>query len=98
MATDTARNDRWSSLATVGYILIKQRSDFDSRSYGYAKLSELLTATILFELGHRRSGGGEGSVPEGRSAGWRCWSTTQAPRCWKPDRGTTCGSRRSSGP
>ena len=62
-AVDAASDDDgWASLATVGHILIKQRSDFDSRSYGYAKLSELLTATTLFELDHRRAGDGKQAV------------------------------------
>src|SRR5690349_20125849 len=38
-------DDGWASLAAVGNIILKQRSDFDSRTYGYAKLSDLLTAT-----------------------------------------------------
>ena len=62
-AVDAASDDDgWASLAAVGHILIKQRSDFDSRSYGYAKLSELLTATTLFELDHRRAGDGKQAV------------------------------------
>nr|WP_256335066.1 NYN domain-containing protein [Lentzea albidocapillata] len=62
-AVDAASDDDgWAPLATVGHILIKQRSDFDSRNYGYAKLSELLTATTLFELDHRRSGDGKPAV------------------------------------
>lgn len=62
-AIDAASDDDgWAALAAVGHILIKQRSDFDSRSYGYAKLSELLTATTLFELDHRRSGDSKQAV------------------------------------
>jgi uncharacterized LabA/DUF88 family protein len=62
-AVDAASDDDgWAPLATVGHILIKQRSDFDSRSYGYAKLSELISATTLFELDHRSSGDGKPAV------------------------------------
>jgi hypothetical protein len=42
-------DDGWASLATVGHIITKQRPDFDSRTYGDAKLSDLITATTLFE-------------------------------------------------
>jgi uncharacterized LabA/DUF88 family protein len=55
-------DDGWASLATVGHIIIKQRSDFDSRNYGYAKLSELLAATTLFGLDRRSPGDGKPAV------------------------------------
>lgn len=42
--------DGWAPLASVGHIITKQRPEFDSRNYGYAKLSELITATTLFVL------------------------------------------------
>jgi uncharacterized LabA/DUF88 family protein len=62
-AIDAASDDDgWASLAAVGNIIIKQRSDFDSRTYGYAKLSELLAATMLFELDRRSPGGGKPAV------------------------------------
>src|SRR5262249_42509481 len=38
-------DDGWASLAAVGNILTNQRPDFDSRSYGYGKLSDLIKAT-----------------------------------------------------
>jgi len=34
----------------VGSNLTKQAPDFDSRTYGYSKLSDLLEATRLFEV------------------------------------------------
>jgi hypothetical protein len=34
--------DGWEHLATVGSIITKHGLDFDSRTYGYAKLSDLL--------------------------------------------------------
>ncbi|WP_236794716.1 NYN domain-containing protein [Amycolatopsis sp. GM8] len=49
-------DDGWASLASVGSIVTKQRPDFDSRTYGYAKLSDLITATTLFELNRRSPG------------------------------------------
>jgi uncharacterized LabA/DUF88 family protein len=52
-------DDGWAHLANVGHIITKQRSDFDARTYGYTKLSDLLAATTLFELDRRDSGGGK---------------------------------------
>ena len=45
-----------------GNIITKQRPDFDSRNYGYAKLSDLITATTLFELDRRSPGDGKPAV------------------------------------
>jgi uncharacterized LabA/DUF88 family protein len=55
-------DDGWASLAHVGQIITKQRSDFDSRTYGYAKLSDLIAATTLFDLDRRDPGGGKHAV------------------------------------
>ncbi|GIF06674.1 NYN domain-containing protein [Actinoplanes siamensis] len=46
-------DDGWAPLAAVGHILIKQSPDFDARNWGYTKLSDLLTATGLFESERR---------------------------------------------
>jgi hypothetical protein len=46
-------------LAAIGSILTNQRPDFDSRSYGYGKLSDLITATTLFEIERRSPGDGK---------------------------------------
>src|SRR5437763_14824141 len=54
--------DGWARLASVGTIITKQRPDFDSRNYGYAKLSDLITATTLFELDRRSPGDGKPAV------------------------------------
>ena len=51
-------DDGWAPLAAVGNIITNQRPDFDSRSYGYGKLSELVAATTLFEIERRSSGEG----------------------------------------
>lgn len=45
--------DGWSNLAAVGHN-INNRTSFDQRNYGYAKLSALIEATELFET--RRDG------------------------------------------
>jgi len=55
-------DDGWAHLGTVGSIITKQRPDFDSRNYGYAKLSDLFTATTLFELDRRSPGDGKPAV------------------------------------
>ena len=54
--------DGWAHLGAVGSIITKQRPDFDSRSYGYPKLSELTAATTLFELDRRSPGDGKPDV------------------------------------
>jgi uncharacterized LabA/DUF88 family protein len=52
-------DDGWAQLGSVGNIITKQRPDFDSRSYGYTKLSDLMAATTLFELDRRAAGDGK---------------------------------------
>jgi uncharacterized LabA/DUF88 family protein len=52
-------DDGWAALASVGHIVTKQRPDFDSRNYGYGKLSDLMAATTLFEMERRSSGEGK---------------------------------------
>ena len=54
--------DGWAPLAAVGSIITKQAPDFDSRNYGYTKLSDLMAATTLFELDRRGSGDGKPGV------------------------------------
>ncbi|MGH8182385.1 MAG: NYN domain-containing protein [Rhodanobacteraceae bacterium] len=51
-------DDGWAALAVVGSIVNKQRPDFDARSYGYGKLSDLVAATTLFEMERRSAGEG----------------------------------------
>jgi uncharacterized LabA/DUF88 family protein len=54
--------DGWAALASVGHIITKQRPEFDSRNYDYAKLSDLIRATTLFELDHRSPGDGKSKI------------------------------------
>jgi uncharacterized LabA/DUF88 family protein len=50
-AVDDASDDSgWAHLGEVGSILTKKRPDFDSRNYGYSKLSDLLEAMPRFEV------------------------------------------------
>lgn len=55
-------DDGWAPLASVGHILTNQSPDFDSRTYGYAKLSDLTAATTLFEVDRRSPGDGKQSI------------------------------------
>ena len=52
-------DDGWAPLSSIGNIVTNQRPDFDSRSYGFAKLSDLIKATTLFELERRSPGDGK---------------------------------------
>lgn len=46
-------DDGWAALAQVGHLLVKQSPDFDPRTYGYTKLSDLVDATALFDTDRR---------------------------------------------
>ena len=55
-AVEAAADDEgWAGLGAVGSHISKQTS-FDSRNYGYAKLSDLILATGLFEVTKRDKG------------------------------------------
>ena len=49
----------WASLGPVGSIINKQSPDFDSRNYGYAKLSGLIKGIGLFDTEERQIGNGK---------------------------------------
>jgi len=51
----------WADHGTVANRIAQQVPDFDSRNYGYAKLSGLIEATQLFDL-DKRATGEEGNV------------------------------------
>jgi uncharacterized LabA/DUF88 family protein len=55
MAIDSATGEEseWASLGLVGTHLSKLMPDFDSRNYGYGKLSDLLEAIGSFELSRK---------------------------------------------
>jgi hypothetical protein len=46
--------DGWAPLARVGHIITTQRLDFDARTYGHAKLANLVEATARFDVDRRR--------------------------------------------
>ena len=49
--------DGWANLGTVGHLMRQQQPDFDSRNWGYAKLSDLVRATELFVVRTPPTGG-----------------------------------------
>jgi uncharacterized LabA/DUF88 family protein len=55
-------DDGWATLGQVGTILTNQQPDFDSRNWGYAKLSDLMAGTTLFEQERRSLGEGKQSA------------------------------------
>lgn len=50
-------DDGWANLAHVGSVIRKKQPDFDSRNWGYAKLSDLVRATELFTVKPNPGGG-----------------------------------------
>lgn len=55
-------DDGWARMADVGNIITKRHPDFDQRSWGYPKLTDLVKTTALFEIDERRSGNGKSTV------------------------------------
>ncbi len=72
-------DDGWAALATVGHIITNQRPDFDSRTYGYAKLSDLILATTLFATERRSPGDGKPGIIFARDKRRRRASARPAP-------------------
>ncbi|WIB16038.1 NYN domain-containing protein [Curtobacterium sp. MCPF17_050] len=52
--TTASSEDGWANLATVGQLLRKWQPDFDSRNWGYPKLSEVVRATGQFTIEGQR--------------------------------------------
>lgn len=79
----------WAFLGAVGNLLLKRQPSFDSRNYGYQKLSELIDATGCFEVDHREGVGNQKLVyvrlkspdelldDEEENEGSRAWSENQ---------------------
>lgn len=58
-AVEAASDDTgWAHLGAVGRNIASQSPEFDARTYGYGKLSELVAALPLFEMEERRQGEG----------------------------------------
>ncbi len=54
--SDLADEQGWAFLGDVGNLLLKVRPAFDSRSYGYPKLSSLIRSIDAFEINERPTG------------------------------------------
>ncbi|GAB1312743.1 HTH OST-type domain-containing protein [Madurella fahalii] len=52
----------WANLAKVGTLISNQRPDFDPRTYGYFKFSEVVMATNAFEIVKRTPAEGKAVV------------------------------------
>ncbi len=50
---DLADENGWAFLGDVGNLLLKKQPSFDSRNYGYQKLSQLIQAMDRFEIAPR---------------------------------------------
>ena len=55
-------DDGFAALANVGHIITKQQPDFDPRTYGFTKLSDLVTASDLFDVQRRSPGEGKPQI------------------------------------
>ena len=55
---DLADDDGWAFLGDVGGLLQKKQPNFDSRNYGFQKLTPLIKATNKFDIEFRESPGG----------------------------------------
>jgi uncharacterized LabA/DUF88 family protein len=56
-AIDAASDENgWASLGAIGSIINKRSPDFDSRNYGYSKLSGLINGIGLFDVEERQLG------------------------------------------
>jgi uncharacterized LabA/DUF88 family protein len=58
----TQDNDEWVFLGEVGQQVIKKHSDFDSRNYGYSKLTTLVKVIGAFDIDERQSSKGNGKL------------------------------------
>lgn len=57
-----ARDDGWAHLGAMGQYLVTNDPSFDSRNYGYRKLSELMRAQAYLETREESGPNGAGSV------------------------------------
>ncbi len=53
--SDLADEDGWAFLGDVGNLLQKKQPNFDSRNYGFLKLTPLIKSTDKFEIDNRES-------------------------------------------
>lgn len=53
--SDVADDDGWAFLGEVGNLLQKKQPNFDSRNYGFEKLTPLIKSIQKFDIEHRES-------------------------------------------
>lgn len=56
--SDLADDDGWAFLGEVGNLLQKKQPNFDSRNYGFQKLTPLIKSTKKFDIDQREGGKG----------------------------------------
>ena len=56
--SDLADDDGWAFLGDVGSLLMKKQPNFDSRNYGFEKLTPLINSTNKFEIEQRENSKG----------------------------------------
>ncbi len=54
---NSAEDDGWANLGQVGRLINKQQPDFDSRNFGFPKLSNMVAAAGIFEIQKNPKGG-----------------------------------------
>jgi uncharacterized LabA/DUF88 family protein len=54
--SDISDDDGWTNLAALGTSIIRKQPDFDSRNYGFQKLSDMLRSMDMFEFDERSIG------------------------------------------
>jgi len=57
-AADLADDSGWTFLGDLGNFIVKKRTDFDPRNYGFPKLLPLIKSTDRFEIDERETGKG----------------------------------------
>lgn len=55
-AADLADDSGWTFLGDLGNFIVKKRTDFDPRNYGFQKLLPLIKSTDKFEIDERETG------------------------------------------
>jgi uncharacterized LabA/DUF88 family protein len=53
--SDASDEDGWAFLGDVGSLLQKKKTNFDSRNYGFDKLTPLIKSIGVFEIEHREN-------------------------------------------
>ena len=59
--TESSDEDGWAYLGQVGKLLNKRYPDFDTRNYGFSKLTPFVSSLKQFEIQTRRTGSPHGS-------------------------------------